>query len=103
MKIEDRIAAIQVDIAAQTGLTTIATIEVRLADMGGPIARTVDGGDAIELDRAKAEAASDEDLRFIVNHELAHAYMLKDGIKRKETLTHVVADDAGPYNADVQG
>jgi hypothetical protein len=102
MKIEDRIAALKTAIVAATGMEEVDAIEVRLEDLDGHVAHTADGGDAIVIDRAKAEAADDDTLRFIVNHELLHAYFLKHGTG-KRSYDRVVADDAGPFNADVQG
>ena len=103
MNIEDRVATLRTAIAAETGLKEIEAVEIRFDDLGSAIACTADDGDAIVLDRAKAEASDDEQLRFVVNHELAHAYFMKHGPKDagREFTTFVA--DGDPYAALLRG
>ena len=103
MSIEDRVAALKTALVAETGLKEIDAIEIRFDDLGSAVACTADGGDAIVLDRVKAEASGDDDLRFTVNHELTHACFLKHGVKdAAREFTTLVADD-DPYAALLRG
>lgn len=103
MDIAERVAAIRTAMAVETGTKEIEAIEIHFDDLQSATARTGDGGDAIVLDRAKAEASSEEHLRFVVRHELAHAHLMKNGTGNagREFTTFVADDD--PCAALLQG
>lgn len=102
MKIEDRVAAVKAQMTADNGMAEADDVEIRLEDIDGAIAHAVDGGAAIVIDRAQAEAMDDETLRFVIGHETMHALVMRRGHGTVPGM-QFVPDAAGPFNDDVLG
>lgn len=103
MTIEDKLAAIKTDIVGKEGMQDANDIAIEIVDMPTGIAYPGHGGASIVFDRAHAEAADDKTLRFLVEHELMHALAMRKGSVSGAPEVILVADDAGPYNADILG